>query len=301
MNAKAMKRSTTGFTLIELLVVIAIIAILAAILFPVFAQARESARKTSCLSNGKQWATASVMYVQDYDETLVPCYNHVPLLRDDGSTYRTATPWPGLLQPYVKNKAMALCPDMKDLSFAGDASNSARKILYCAYGLNYGYLSKFAGADPGDASGASYLWQALSLAAINRPAQTVLMVDAVGVNYADAAHTMVYGPPFASMVDAPDAYLSPSIFFGNGWGNDTSDFTAYYDYPGYGGASFRHSGSGWKANTMPDGGANTVFADGHAKFYKVGALAGGTTYDPTKPGQQVHVIDKNAYLWDPAN
>ncbi len=59
-----------GFTLIELLVVIAIIAILAAILFPVFAQAREKARQTSCLSNAKQMGTTTYMYVQDYDETL---------------------------------------------------------------------------------------------------------------------------------------------------------------------------------------------------------------------------------------
>src|SRR6266581_8496416 len=64
--------SRRGFTLIELLVVIAIIAILAAILFPVFAQARESARQTTCLSNLKQIALAGMMYAQDYDETFVP-------------------------------------------------------------------------------------------------------------------------------------------------------------------------------------------------------------------------------------
>src|SRR2546421_763538 len=64
------RKTWRGFTLIELLVVIAIIAILAAILFPVFAQARERARQASCLSNIKQLGTALLMYVQDYDETL---------------------------------------------------------------------------------------------------------------------------------------------------------------------------------------------------------------------------------------
>src|SRR5437879_11671143 len=65
------RRERAGFTLIELLVVIAIIAILAAILFPVFAQAREKARQTSCLSNMKQLATGFMIYVQDYDESLL--------------------------------------------------------------------------------------------------------------------------------------------------------------------------------------------------------------------------------------
>src|SRR5437588_2990917 len=69
-TSRLIARRSRGFTLIELLVVIAIIAILAAILFPVFAQAREAARKTSCLSNMKQVTLAALMYMQDYDETL---------------------------------------------------------------------------------------------------------------------------------------------------------------------------------------------------------------------------------------
>lgn len=89
-----------GFTLIELLVVIAIIAILAAILFPVFAQAREAARKTSCLSNCKQQGTAVMMYAQDYDESVVPWIGP----RDKGPTQPTYERlWPFRLQPYVKN------------------------------------------------------------------------------------------------------------------------------------------------------------------------------------------------------
>ena len=90
-----------AFTLIELLVVIAIIAILAAILFPVFAQAREKARSTQCLSNCKQIASAVYMYVQDYDETYSPnLYAH-------GATAYT---FYDLHMPYVKNQGVFMCP-----------------------------------------------------------------------------------------------------------------------------------------------------------------------------------------------
>jgi len=88
-----------GFTLIELLVVIAIIAILAAILFPVFARAREKARQTSCLNNVKQLNLAFAMYAQDYDEVLVP-------LANGWYTYR----WYDLIQPYIKNAQVLRCP-----------------------------------------------------------------------------------------------------------------------------------------------------------------------------------------------
>ena len=94
-------RNRTGFTLIELLVVIAIIAILAAILFPVFAKAREKARQTSCLNNMKQIATASHMYSQDYDEQWTPGWNWAGC----AGNY-----WPGLLQPYSKNLQIYICP-----------------------------------------------------------------------------------------------------------------------------------------------------------------------------------------------
>lgn len=95
-----------GFTLIELLVVIAIIAILAAILFPVFARAREKARQSSCLSNMKQIGLAFQMYVQDYD-------SRTPL---NMASYTPANcVWPVTMEPYMKNEQILQCPSEPDL------------------------------------------------------------------------------------------------------------------------------------------------------------------------------------------
>jgi prepilin-type N-terminal cleavage/methylation domain-containing protein/prepilin-type processing-associated H-X9-DG protein len=88
-----------GFTLIELLVVIAIIAILAAILFPVFAQAREKARETQCMSNSRNMGTAVLMYAQDYDDAIVPWWT----AREYTGQPRVERSWVGRLQPYIKN------------------------------------------------------------------------------------------------------------------------------------------------------------------------------------------------------
>src|SRR5579871_6424892 len=98
-------RVAHGFTLIELLVVIAIIAILAAILFPVFAQAREAARKTSCISNLRQINTGVAMYTQDYDESL-------PLnFLQDLNTTEVWFSWHDFVQPYMKSWNILICPD----------------------------------------------------------------------------------------------------------------------------------------------------------------------------------------------
>jgi len=101
-----------GFTLIELLLVIAIIAILAAILFPVFAQAREKARQTSCLSNVKQLTLGILMYTQDYDEMLPRIYrNAAPAtMVYPGGRASSGLMWYGVLYPYVKNIQIYNCP-----------------------------------------------------------------------------------------------------------------------------------------------------------------------------------------------
>ena len=124
-----MNRKRNAFTLIELLVVIAIIAILAAILFPVFAQAREQARKTSCLSNVKQMNTAIQMYIQDYDEA-IPLTASSP---SDGSNFYV---WQDTVQPYAKSYNIVLCPDSP-----GSWQNPDRNADY-KYWCHYGLMGK---------------------------------------------------------------------------------------------------------------------------------------------------------------
>jgi len=115
-----------AFTLIELLVVIVIIAILAAILFPVFARARENARRASCMSNEKQLGLAVLQYTQDYDEKLPTSY--------DGAT--PPTYWFQQIQPYTKSTQVFFCPS----DSVSNASNSLTSSNI-SYGWNYKYLT----------------------------------------------------------------------------------------------------------------------------------------------------------------
>ncbi len=133
-----------GFTLIELLVVIAIIAILAAILFPVFSRAREKARQTNCLSNIKQIVLATNMYAQDYDEMLP--YNTYDTNLSGGQDAGDTT-WRSVLLPYCKNRQIFLCPSKRDYA-APVFSGGADYDQSAGYGINVAHWGAGAANPP---------------------------------------------------------------------------------------------------------------------------------------------------------
>jgi prepilin-type N-terminal cleavage/methylation domain-containing protein/prepilin-type processing-associated H-X9-DG protein len=140
-----------GFTLIELLVVIAIIGILAAILFPVFARARESARRASCMSNLKQIGLGIMMYTQDYDEGY-------PFTRNFEYTGAAQDWWYNFLQPYVKSKQVFYCPSISN------------KNIYYNYGNNTTIMV--------DNASDSQHTAPVKMSALTSPASTYLSMDA---------------------------------------------------------------------------------------------------------------------------
>ena len=263
-----------AFTLIELLVVIAIIAILAAILFPVFAQARAKARQISCLSNLKQIATATMMYTQDYDEAY-PCGWR-------GNT-DTALVWRVSLTPYVKMGNITV-----DTMYTAPAvpvfQCAENKRAYSSYGYNLAELTRFDQNWDGDWSGLGYT--GVSAASLNRPASLVVFADAAAFNQAaslpgDPNYTRGTGD-----CDKANPIDPVSCGFPNGynfkpekWVVDSAnpDWHGTVDWnlsvPG-GGGDWLRDDLGSRRPIFPHAGrANAVFADGHAKSVTAGSLS----------------------------
>jgi len=145
-----------GFTLIELLVVIAIIAILAAILFPVFARAREKARQASCLSNVKQLCLGWQMYASDYDERMMGVWIGTP-----GASWGTRAWWFFSIEPYVKNTQLFECPSYNDLLNPATCEQRRRTGI----GMNWNW-------DPIEGNGGDLGWMAWKkLGILQFPAQ----------------------------------------------------------------------------------------------------------------------------------
>ena len=163
-------RTRAGFTLIELLVVIAIIAILAAILFPVFAQAREKARQAACLSNTKQMALGIMQYTNDFDELL-------PVVGDNAQNRGR---WFVQIYPYVKNANVFTCPNVPDAFVDPTKFTTNNSLPRSGYGW-----SRPLGSDPATWNGTNSAQAAgFSLASIAKPAETIIIGD-VGIDSGD--------------------------------------------------------------------------------------------------------------------
>ena len=246
------RRRMQGFTLIELLVVIAIIAILAAILFPVFAKAREKARQISCLSNTKQLGLAFTQYSQDNDEKNPGGVNWY---------FPGGNGWAGQIYPYVKSKQVFLCPS--------DATGSPEHS-------SYGYNSN--NTAPTGATVDGY-----SIAKYIAPAKTVLLFEVQG-NYFGAtdgwdvstdandnsgsggyspAGFGVSGAGNADVVSGAGAFNAPvNLLMATGYlRNVTSS-----DYSRFAAPTGRHTD-----------GANYLMADDHAKWFRPSAVSAGTS------------------------
>ncbi|HLK58292.1 MAG TPA: prepilin-type N-terminal cleavage/methylation domain-containing protein [Chthonomonadaceae bacterium] len=244
-----MKKSATndprGFTLIELLVVIAIIAILAAILFPVFAQAREKARQISCLSNEKQMGLAYMQYLQDYDETFV-------------FSVRWGIPgqgWAGHIYPYVKNAAVYICPDdgKQRFPWAPKKISYAQNTFLSSNNHFWNWIV--------DAAGNYSNTDTATLASLTAPTSTVLVYECTGA--------VDGGAPYPEPIDTKANYfvlndgdVTNPLEIDSMAGNGTN---APWQSPI---ACFRHGNYTLNQDGSINGGANFILADGHAKWLR---------------------------------
>jgi len=236
-----------GFTLIELLVVIAIIAILAAILFPVFARAREKARQTSCLSNLKQLGLAAKMYCSDYDEINVQYYRGPgsPNLTDDwiggqptlSSVGRYS--WGLQLVPYIKNSQLFVCPSGPPPMTRATGCASHQPFRWMSYGMNLAYVYQYGGRWTGNAE------------ANVTNTNCIMFSDGCGRHYNCVGHTTNSAGCGASA----------------GWAAPIN--LDYQIAPNAGAERQRHND-----------GMNSVFVDGHAKWTKTTTIR---NYAPQAP------------------
>lgn len=281
-----------GFTLIELLVVIAIISILAAILFPVFAQAREKARATACINNEKQIGTAIVQYTQDYDEMLPPAYWSFGKSDPNNSSLYVYDLFPWFVQPYIKTYSVWACPsDSNPESLALQASSFSplcQGAPIVTYTVNEALFPR---SGETDSAFPQFSYHMVSLSQLGSPSSVIAIAETSSVTQSgNALERPVHAFTMCTQMMNPGSAAGYK-------GSDTSNCNDFYKATSAGSipepVSVNAVVSSYKAgagngDVWPDyymgvsntnaprlsytsqmrhqGGANYVFADGHAKW-----------------------------------
>ena len=251
-----------GFTLIELLVVIAIIAILAAILFPVFAKAREKARQTSCLSNMKQIATGLMSYTSDYDETLPLCYTY---LNGTGGT-GGYNHWSGATRPYINSDQLFVCSSDKSKGLAPTNTFDLQppKISYIANETVMGRPRAH--------------YHAVGLAELDDPTGVIMIGEITDYPYAIGGSSGASGVAYKS-------HRPANVFTASCTNSDSAPAGPPFTQASMGEcqAAFDQAAALtdmlaegpthaiYLSPTRHNGGANYAFCDGHAKWMKFGS------------------------------
>ena len=297
-----------AFTLIELLVVIAIIAILAAILFPVFTQAKVAAKKASDLSNVKQLNTSAQIYMSNVDDMMPIFFNRAgiagPLPTGGGTSatlYRYM--WQFAMHPYMKNWQIYTAP--------GDSPSSDKVVeaFHLSYGYNYGYLSKLCVGNDAfsqtlgcsvtepNGSGASQWFLGQSSTSVLQPGNIIMFADNGGKDLSGT------GSIVGSMVNPPDALPAYRYFYGPvgvGWCKGSQ---GYFQKPALATGALGTTGKAADTDGFDPryaGGGNVNYVDGHAGWLSVSQAAVGTTWTATNTNcLNVTVTDYAKYKWDP--
>jgi prepilin-type N-terminal cleavage/methylation domain-containing protein len=289
-----------AFTLIELLVVIAIIAILAAILFPVFAQAKVAAKGAAALSDVKQQTLSMIMYAGDADD-----YNVNGASWNTGSdplcygTNICVSTWTWLINPYEKNQDI----DVDPLGPAAPVPAGWPKILAESFNPTFGYnVAALAPYYPPGDPGTSHV---LSSTAVEFPANTVMLSSKYSTNgewvYGNGGNTGLgwafnanndNGPQLNTTMDPPNCYTINAYCIGN-WGDNTNNQWYGILQPGGVVAGINSGGNSQRGI----GAEEVTFCDGHAKKLSPANLAAGTNWNSTLSGDSLVINNLSKYLW----